>query len=115
MQLEALAIESELEFARHEAVKRTAFVPDNQLVKEVFLLPEPLEGDVIEAVLPGSNGFAVVQLDSVKQGQLEGVNSPLQQQYERIISNASASQETSALMSQLRALAKIEVYEDRIQ
>lgn len=115
MQLETLAIESELEFARHEAVKRTAFVPDNQLVKEVFLLPEPLEGDVIEAVLPSSNGFAVVQLDSVEQGKLEGINSPLEQQYERIVSNASASQETSALMSQLRALAKIEVFEDRIQ
>ena len=115
MELEALATESELEFARHEAVKRTSFVPDNQLVKEVFLLPEPLESGVIEAVLPSSNGFAVVRLNSVDQGQLEGVNSPRQQQYERIVSNASASQETSALMTQLRAVAKVEVFEDRIQ
>jgi peptidyl-prolyl cis-trans isomerase D len=114
-ELEVLATESELEFARHESIKRNSFIPDNQLVKEVFLLPVPLEGEMIEAVLSSSNGFAVVQLDSVMQGQLEDANSPLQQQYERIISNANASQENSALMGQLRASAKIEVYEDRIQ
>ena len=114
-ELEVLATDSELEFARHESIKRNSFVPDNQLVKEVFLLPVPLEGEMIEAVLSSSNGFAVVQLDSVVQGQLEGDNSPLQQQYERTISNANASQENSALMGQLRASAKVEVYEDRIQ
>ena len=113
--LEALAAEAGLDYARHEAVKRGTSVPDVKLVEEIFRLPEPAEGEVVEAVLPNSNGFAVVQLDSVVQGELDDEAPFVQQQYERIISNGAASQESSALMQQLRATAKIDVFEDRIQ
>ena len=114
-ELEALAAESGLDYARHEAVKRGTSVPDVKLVEEIFRLPEPAEGEVVEAVLPTSNGFAVVQLDSVVKGELDDEAPFVQQQYERIISNGAASQESSALMQQLRATAKIDVFEDRIQ
>jgi len=114
--LEALATESGLEYARHEAVKRTSGVLDAMLVKEVFRLPVPAEGEVIETVLPTSNGFAVVQLDSVVQGDLEsGTAVMARQQYERVIANGNASLENSALMRQLRASADVEVFEDRIK
>ena len=114
--MEALATESGLEYARHEAVKRNSFVPDALLVKEVFRLPAPAEGEVIEAVLPTSNGFAIVQLDSVVQGDLEsGTAVMARQQYQRVISNGNASLENSALMRQLRASANVEVFEDRIK
>jgi peptidyl-prolyl cis-trans isomerase D len=113
--LDVLATEAGFEYARHEAVKRTASVPDVKLVEEIFTLSAPAEGEVVEAVLPTSNGFALVQLDSVKQGELDDEALFAQQQYERIISNGVASQESSALMRQLRATAKIEVFEDRIQ
>jgi len=114
-ELEALATESGLEYARHEAVKRNTSVPDTKLVEEIFRLPAPAEGGVVEAVLPTSSGFAVVQLDSVVQGDLEGAAQFAQQQYERVISNGVASLENSALMRQLRTSAKVEVFEDRIK
>jgi hypothetical protein len=56
-----------------------------------------------------------VQLDSVVQGELEGEALLAQQQYERVLANGSASLENSALMRQLRASAKVEVFEDRIK
>ena len=115
-ELEVLATESGLEYGHHGAVKRGSPIPDTMLVQETFRLPTPLEGEAIETVLPTSNGFAVVQLESVVQGELEEGSALLaQQQYERVISNGNASQENSALLRQLRATAKIEVYEDRIR
>ena len=113
-ELETLATESGLEYGHHAAVKRGSPIPDAALVQEIFRLPAPLEGVAVETVLPTSNGFAVVQLESVVQGELEG-GAILAQQYERVISNGSASMENSALIRQLRASASVEVYEDRIQ
>ena len=113
--LEVLATESSLEYARHETVKRNSFLPDAQLVQEIFRLSAPPEDEVVEVVLPTSNGFAVVQLDAVVQGQLDSVALPVRQQYDRVIANGNASQENSALMRQLRASAKVEIYEDRIK
>ena len=113
-ELETLATESGLEYGHHGAVKRSSPIPDAMLVQEIFRLPAPLEDVAVEAVLPTSNGFAVVQLESVVQGELEA-DALLAQRYERVISNGVASLENSALMRQLRASAKIEVFEDRIQ
>ncbi|MGA9574094.1 MAG: SurA N-terminal domain-containing protein [Lysobacterales bacterium] len=114
-ELEALATESGLEYAHNEAVNRNAFVPDATLVKEVFRLPEPQGDSSVDAVLPTSSGFAVVQLQAVVQGSLEGSAAMNKQQYERVIANGYASQENTALMAQLRAAAKVEVFEDRIK
>ena len=114
-ELETLASEAGLDYAYHEAVQRNSFLPDAMLVQEVFRLPAPAEGAAVEAVLPTSKGFAVVQLEAVLKGEL-GDNAALaQQQYERVIANGNASLENSALMNQLRASANVEVYEDRIK
>lgn len=114
-ELEALATEFGLEYGHHGSVQRNSPIPDSMLVQEIFRLPAPVEGEVIEAVLPTSNGFAVVQLESVVQGELEGSAALAQQQYERVISNGNASLENAALLRQLRAAANIEVFEDRIR
>ena len=89
--------------------------PDAVLVKEVFRLPTPVEGVAVETVLPTGNGFAIVELDSVVQGELGDGPALAVQQYERVIANGSASLETAALMLQLRASADVEVFEDRIK
>lgn len=113
--LETLATESGLEYGHHGAVRRGSPIPDTLLVQEVFRLQAPPEGEPVETVLPTSNGFAVVQLESVVQGEMEGDGFMAQQQYERGISNGIATLENSALMRQLRASAEVKVFEDRIQ
>jgi peptidyl-prolyl cis-trans isomerase D len=114
-EFEALATKAGLEFARHEAIKRNSFVPDVTLVQEVFRLQKPAEDAAVQAVLPTGNGFAVVELDLVVQGKLEGEALIAKQQFERVIANSNASQEAFAMMAQLRAIAEVEVYEDRIK
>ena len=115
IELEALAGEAGLVYGRHEAVRRSSSAPDAVLVKEVFRLPTPVEGVAVETVLPTGNGFAIVELDSVVQGELGDGPALAVQQYERVIANGSASLETAALMLQLRASADVEVFEDRIK
>ncbi len=85
------------------------------LVQEIFRLQSPAENEKVQIVLPTTNGFAVVELESVEPGVMEGEALLAQQQYERVIANGNASQETTALMKQLRATADIEVFEDRIK
>ena len=112
---ETLATEAGLEYASHEAIKRFSNTPDSTLVQEIFRLQVPAEGANIQTVLPTSKGFAVVELESVADGEIEEGALLAQQQYERVLANSSASKETSALMRQLRANAEVKVYEERIQ
>ena len=114
-ELEALATEAGFEYGHHDGVKRGSPIPDTMLVQEVFRLPAPAEGGTVDAVLAAANGFAVVQLESVVQGEIESGPAFAQQQYERVIANGKASLETAALMRQLRNAADVEVFEDRIQ
>ena len=112
--LETLATDAGVEYARHELVTRNAFVPDATLVQEVFRLQAPADDARTQAVLPTTNGFAVVDLDLVVPGELVS-GSPLErQQYERVIANGAASHEAFALIRQLRTTAEVEVFEDRI-
>lgn len=113
--LNSLAAEAGLEYAHHQAVRRNALVPDALLVKEIFRLHEPIEGEPLLTVLPASKGFAVVVLESIKDGELDAGAWLAQQQYERTLANGSASQEAWALMRQLRATAEVEVFEERLK
>ena len=112
---DALAAEAGLEYTHHEAIKRNSFVPDVTLVQEVFQLQVPAENETVQTVLPTSDGFAVVELESVVDGELDVGALLAYQQYERVLANSSASQEAFALMRQLRATAEIKVFEDRIR
>ena len=115
IELETLAQEAGLEYGRHEAIGRNAAAPDALLVEEIFRLRTPAEEAPVQVVLPTTGGFAVVELDSVVQGVLEGDAVFARPQYERVIANITASQEAFALMRQLRATAEVEVFEDRIK
>lgn len=112
---EALATEAGFEFASHEGIKRNTFVPDATLVTEIFRLPAPPEGGSVQTILPTTGGFAVVELSAVVDGEIVPGAVLAKRQYERVLANSSASQETFALFRQLRAQAEIKVYEDRIQ
>jgi len=114
-ELETLATEAGLTFGRYEAAKRNSTDPEGRLVQEVFQLQAPASGSVVQAVLPTDSGFAVVELETVVAGELEAGVTPIQRQFERLIANGNASMEASALMSQLRAAAVVEVFEDRIK
>jgi len=114
-ELEALATDTGLEYGHHDAVRRGSPTPDTKLVQEIFRLPIPAQGEAVDVVLETTSGFAVVQLESVVQGDLETGPAIAQQQYQRVIANGNASLETAALMAQLRNTADVEVFEDRIK
>jgi len=114
--LEALAADAGFEYGQHASTKRSTQVPDAMLVEEVFRMSAPAEGESVDQVLPTSEGFAVVELTEVKAGEITDEMAPfMRQQVERVIANSNASQETTALMRQLRLTADVEVFEERIQ
>ncbi len=114
-ELAALATEDGLEYAHHKAIKRNSFVPDPTLVQEIFSLRSPAEGDTAQVVLPTADGFAVVELERVTDGELDKGALLARQQYERALSNGVASQEGFALMRELREAADININENRLK
>jgi len=104
-----------LEYARHEGIKRNTGTPDALLVQEIFRLQPPQDGATVQAVLPASNGFAVIELETVVNGELAQDALLEKQQYGRVLANSTASQESFALLRRLRTSAEITVYEDRIK
>jgi len=114
-EFKALAQEAGLEFSEHKSIQRNAVVPDATLVEEIFRLPAPAEDEPVRAVLPTSNGFAVVELEAVVNGKLDPGALLARQQYQRVLANGRASQEAFALIRQLRAAADITIHEARIQ
>lgn len=113
--LESLADEADLEYNHYELLKRNALQPDNKLVTELFQLQAPQDGQTVQVVLPSTDGFAVIELESVIDGVAEEGAALAQQQYARILANGRASQEAISLMRRLRDEADITVLEDRIQ
>jgi peptidyl-prolyl cis-trans isomerase D len=113
--MEVVAVEAGLEYARHETIKRNAVVPDSTLVREIFRLQAPVEGETVQIVLPTSLGYAAVELESVTDGVLDQGSLIAKQQYERVLANGNASKEAYALLRQLRSTADLEVFEDRIK
>ena len=113
--METLAAELGLEYSLQTDTSRKSTDPDVELVQEVFRLQAPAENDLLRTVLPASDGFAVVELTEVVDGVIDGEALFAMQQYERVIANGVASQETAAVLAQLRAAAEIEVFEDKIK
>ncbi|NND45764.1 MAG: hypothetical protein HKN58_10605 [Xanthomonadales bacterium] len=115
MTLEAAAAEFDLEVRLTESANRQNFVPDRTVVENVFDMAPPPEGEVSYAVVEASNGYAVVALQSVRDGSLEAGAALSAEQYRRQIANAAASIEADGFMRQLRDAARIEVFEDRLE
>jgi peptidyl-prolyl cis-trans isomerase D len=109
-----LAESSGLELVEAEAARRTSPEIDARLREQVFLLQGPEDAAPVRTVVELAEGYAVVQLDSVTQGELAEEDEARKQAYMRRISNASASTETLGFVRMLREQSTIEVYEDRL-
>jgi peptidyl-prolyl cis-trans isomerase D len=110
----ALAGESGVELVEAEDAQRQGSPYPAELVAGVFRMQAP-EGDSgRREVLPLSDGYAVVNLVSIKDGELTDDDLIKQQNYRRRIANATANSETYGFLRSLRSKSEIEVFEDRL-
>ena len=113
--LEDLAAESALEVVVNEAATRTMATIDSSLRAELFLMEKPAEGSATTGVVEVGEGYAVVRLDSVTDGELAEEDVARTQAYVRRIASASATDEAMGFIEMLRAQSTIEVFEDRLR
>jgi peptidyl-prolyl cis-trans isomerase D len=110
----ALAAETGVELLEAEDAQRQGSPYPAELVASVFRMQAP-EGDSgRREVLPMSDGYAVVNLVSIKDGELTDDDLIKQQNYRRRIANATANSETYGFLRSLRSKSDIEVFEDRL-
>ena len=74
----------------------------------------PGEDGPVNQVLELSDGYAVVQLQSVTDGVLAEEDVLKSQNYKRRISNATGNSEALSFMRMLRSQSEIRVFEDRL-
>ena len=110
-----LAAERGLEVVAEEAATRTAPGVDAALRRELFLMVAPGEDGPVRSIVEMADGYAVVQLDGVAEGELAEDDMARTQAYMRRIASASATDEAWAFLNMLRSQSSIEVFEDRIQ
>jgi peptidyl-prolyl cis-trans isomerase D len=103
-----------MELITIESGKRYGGGTDPNLVQKVFNLPRPAEGESLNRVVELQNSFALVQLTAVADGEIAEGAELLATTYERMASNATASEEALGFMRMLRAQSEIEIFEDRL-
>lgn len=113
--LEDLAEESGLAVTANEAVSRTAPGIDTRLRDDLFRMAAPVEDEVTTGVIALDEGYAVVRLEGVTDGELAEDDVVRNQMYARRIASASANEEAIGFIQMLRAQSTIEVYEDRLR
>ena len=111
--IEELALSSGLELVEAEAATRNDPAIEAELRANIFRMQAPGDSGPATAVLEMASGYAVVQLDSVKQGELSEEDAPRKAAYQRRIANASANTEILGFVKMLRAQSEIQVFEDR--
>jgi peptidyl-prolyl cis-trans isomerase D len=109
-----LADDAGLELQNHEAVTRIRINIDAQLRRQVFLMDRPAEGSVVTGVAELGDGYAVVRLESVRDGEIEEGDEQRLEAFKRRIANASATAEVLGFIRMLRDQSTIEVFEDRL-
>jgi len=112
--IEELAESAGLQLVEAEAAKRTDPGIDPSLRTGIFLMQAPGEAGPAMSVLEMNGGYAVVQLDSVKQGELSAEDVLRKQAYQQRIAAASANTEILGFIKMLRAQSEITVFEDRL-
>jgi peptidyl-prolyl cis-trans isomerase D len=112
--IKTLAESEKFDLIEAQAVLRTGAEVDARLRDEVFLLPRPEEGAAVTGVVELDAGYAVVQLNTVTDGELNDEDALRKQSYSRRIANASASAEVLGFLQMLRSQSTIEVFEDRL-
>jgi peptidyl-prolyl cis-trans isomerase D len=109
-----LAESSGLELVEADVALRTSPEFDAQLREQVFLLQWPDDTGPARAVVELGESYAVIQLDSVTQGELSEEDALRKQAYQRRISNSSANTETLGFVRMLREQSTIVINEDRL-
>ena len=112
--LSLLGEESELEVLAVEAATRNSVEVRSDLRKDLFFMDAPGEDGPVNQVLKLSDGYAVVQLQSVTDGVLSDEDVLKSQSYKRRISNATGNSEALSFMRMLRNQSEIQVFEDRL-
>ncbi len=112
--LSELSAENELELLADEAATRNSPAVRSDLLQDLFLMKAPGEDELVNEVLKLSDGYAVVQLQSVTDGVLSEEDVLKAQSYNRRISNATGSNEAYSFMRMLRSQSEIKVFEDRL-
>lgn len=113
--LESISEETGLELVESESLTRTSPALPADLSAELFELQSPEGEQARFAVLPFSEGYAVVALREVRAGALTEEQEALRNSYRQRIANVRASSETQAFLSVLREQSEIQVFEDRIR
>lgn len=113
--LEGLAVEAELEPVLSATARRQSPNMDSGLRNELFRMAIPEEGAMTTGVVEVADGYAVVQLESVIEGELAADDDVRKQLYQRRVQAATASDEMMAFIRMLREQSTIEVFEDRLQ
>ena len=103
-----------LEMVEQEAATRNGPQMEARLRREVFLLPKPAEEGPVRSVVELSDGYAVVQLDSVTDGEYSAEDALRAQNYSRRLSNGTASSEALGFVRMLREQSEIQIYEDKL-
>ena len=112
--LSVLAAENGLELLEAEAIMRDDVEIRADLRKELFQMDVPGEGGPLTEVLELSDGYAVVMLQSVSDGELLEEDVLKSQSFSRRLANSSASSETFGFLRMLRSQSEITIYEDRL-
>ena len=103
-----------LDMVESDDTERRSTLIDARLRDEVFLLDRPGESGPELAVVELDDGYAVVQLNSVTDGELTSEDEMRKQAYLRRVSISSGNTETLGFLKMLRDQSVIEVYEDRL-
>ncbi|MBX3724701.1 MAG: SurA N-terminal domain-containing protein [Xanthomonadales bacterium] len=98
-----------------EAAGRNALVPEPALVAQVFRLPRPEEGRVVQRLLPLGDGHALVELTGVVDGDPGSVEESRRTQARSELEQSRANAEAMALIAGLRERTRIVVVEERMQ
>ncbi len=113
-ELSLLGEQNELEVLAFEAATRSSVDVRGDLLQDLFLMDAPGDDGPVNEVLELSDGYAVVQLQSVTDGVLSDEDVLKSQSYNRRISNATGNSEANSFMRMLRNQSEITVFEDRL-
>ena len=109
-----LAAGQSLELLDAVDVRRDSSEFPRDLLSEVFMLQRPDGEASNQAIVSLGDGFAVVQLESVSDGEISTEDLLRMKNYRQRIETASANAEMIGFLRMLRKQSEIEVFEDRL-
>ena len=114
--LEQVATANKLKVESQQGIGRDAANLDSALVKAAFALPRPQEGKPqIQLVELGGDAYALLQLDSVTDGDPSKLDIKTKQAARNTLAQSVATVVTREFIDALRAGTKVHIAEDRLQ